>query len=85
MRRERAPLARGSRCCRSLARRTRNERERFVGIAPGSYRLLAWKLGVADGNTVLYDPDFLKPYEARARIVQVAPSSRETVQLQAIP
>jgi len=57
----------------------------FVGIPPGSYRLLAWKLGVADGQTVLYDPDYLKPFEALARLVQVAPNSRETIQLHAIP
>jgi hypothetical protein len=57
----------------------------FIGIPPGSYRLLAWKVGVADGKTVLYDPDYLKPYEAQARIVQIAPSSRETVQLRAMP
>jgi protocatechuate 3,4-dioxygenase beta subunit len=57
----------------------------FSGIPPGSYRLLAWKLGVADGQTVLYDADYLQPFEAQARIVQIVPFAHETVPLQAIP
>ena len=57
----------------------------FSGIPPGSYRLLAWKVGVADGRTVLYDADYLLPFEASARIVQIVPFAHETVQLQAIP
>jgi protocatechuate 3,4-dioxygenase beta subunit len=57
----------------------------FSGIPPGSYRLLAWKAGVADGKTVLYDADYLQPFETQARIVQIVPFAHETVPLQAIP
>ena len=56
----------------------------FGGIAPGSYRLLAWKRGVADGKTVVYDAEFVEPFEARARIVQIVPFAHETVPLQAM-
>jgi hypothetical protein len=57
----------------------------FGGIPPWSYRLLGWKVGVADGKTVVYDADYLQPFEAQARIVQIVPLAHETIQLQAIP
>jgi hypothetical protein len=57
----------------------------FVGVAPGDYRLLAWKVGVADGKTVLYDPEFVNKYEARAKAVTAGPNARITVPLDALP
>jgi len=56
----------------------------FIGIAPGSYRLLAWKQSAANQNAVLYDPEYLKRFEAQGHAVQIGPNSNETIQLQVI-
>jgi hypothetical protein len=52
------------------------------GIAPGSYKLYAWDQ--VDQNGVLYDPDYLKPFEASGRTIEIQSSSKETVQLKLI-
>jgi hypothetical protein len=49
------------------------------GIAPGSYKLFAWE--DADPNQVMYDPDFLKPFDSQAQSVEIAEGSRKSVQL----
>jgi carboxypeptidase family protein len=49
------------------------------GIAPGSYKLFAWE--DADPNQVMYDPDFLKPFNAQAQSVEIAEGSQKSVQL----
>jgi len=56
----------------------------FIGIQPGDYRLLAWRQAVVNQNAVLYDPDYLKRFEAQAHAVQIGPNSNQTIQLQAI-
>ena len=49
------------------------------GIAPGTYKLLAWDN--VDNNAVMYDPDFLRPYEAAAQTVEVLPAGKQTLDL----
>lgn len=56
----------------------------FIGIPPGDYVLLAWKQSVVNQNAVLYDPEYLKRFEAQGHAVQIGPNSNETIQLQAI-
>lgn len=56
----------------------------FIGVPPGSYRLFAWKNGIADGKTVLYNADYVKPFEAQSRTIEIAPNARQTVDLQAM-
>jgi protocatechuate 3,4-dioxygenase beta subunit len=49
------------------------------GIAPGSYKLFAWQ--EVDPNQVMYDPDFLKPFDAQAQSVEISEGSQKSVQL----
>jgi hypothetical protein len=49
------------------------------GIAPGSYKLLAWDK--VDNNAVMYDPEFLRPYESYAQTVEVMPGGKKTLDL----
>jgi len=49
------------------------------GIAPGSYKLLAWDK--VDNNAVMYDPEFLRPYESFAQTVEVLPASKKALDL----
>jgi hypothetical protein len=44
------------------------------GIAPGTYKLLAWDK--VDNNAVMYDPDFLRPYESAAKQWKFCPAPR---------
>src|SRR6185369_15735477 len=53
----------------------------FKGLKPGEYRLIAWD-DVESGAP--YDPDFVKPYESRAKAVKVDASGHEAVQLKSI-
>jgi hypothetical protein len=52
------------------------------GIAPGSYKLYAWDK--VDPNAVMYDPDFLRPYEAAAQAIEIAPNDRKTPEVKLI-
>jgi hypothetical protein len=52
------------------------------GIAPGSYKIFAWK-DAPPGSW--YDPDFLQIYEDRGLPVQIAPGSAEYVELKRMP
>lgn len=52
------------------------------GIAPGSYKLFAWE--DVDTNQVMYDPDFLKPFDAQAQSIEISEGSKESVQLKLI-
>ena len=52
---------------------------RMQAIAPGSYKLFAWE--DADPSQVMYDPDFLKPFDAQGESVEIAEGSRKSVQL----
>jgi len=49
------------------------------GIAPGPYKLYAWDK--VDTNAVVYDPEFLRPYEAIGQAVEVASSDKKVVEL----
>jgi hypothetical protein len=52
------------------------------GIAPGSYKLFAWDK--VDTNAVIYDPDFLRPYEALGQAIEVRPSDKKVAELKLI-
>jgi protocatechuate 3,4-dioxygenase beta subunit len=52
------------------------------GIAPGSYKLFAWE--AVDINELMYDPDFLKPFDSQAQSIEISESSRKSVQLKLI-
>lgn len=56
----------------------------FIGIPPGNYLLLAWRQAIFNQDAVLYDPEYLKRFEAQGHAVQIGPNSNETIQLQAI-
>jgi hypothetical protein len=56
----------------------------FVGVPPGTYRLLAWKVGTADGKTVLYDPDYSKPFEGQSRIVEITPYAQQKIDIETV-
>lgn len=49
------------------------------GIAPGSYKVLAWDK--VNNNAVMYDPEFLRPYESNAQIVEVLPNGKKSIDL----
>jgi protocatechuate 3,4-dioxygenase beta subunit len=49
------------------------------GIAPGSYKLFAWE--DADPNQVMFDPDFLKPFDSAGKSIEISEGSKEAVQL----
>lgn len=49
------------------------------GIAPGSYKVLAWDK--VDNNAVMYDPDFLRNYESAAQTVEVLPGTKKSLDL----
>ena len=51
-------------------------------ISPGDYKLFAFD--EADPNQIMYDPDFLKPFEGKAESVEIAESAQKTVQLKLI-
>jgi hypothetical protein len=49
------------------------------GVAPGSYRILAWDH--VDANAVFYDPEFLKPYEGAGQNLEVQSKGKHTAEL----
>jgi hypothetical protein len=51
----------------------------ITGITPGTYKLLAWDN--VDNNAVIYDPDFLHPYESGAQTVEILANDKKTVDL----
>ena len=55
---------------------------RMQGIAPGSYKLFAWE--AVDINELMYNPDFLKPFDSQAQSVEISEGSKESVQLKLI-
>jgi len=61
---------------------SRSSHFRMKGIAPGSYKLFAWE--DADPNRVLYDPDFLKPFDSQGKSIEISEGSKESVQLKLI-
>ena len=51
----------------------------IAGIAPGTYKLLAWDK--VDNNAVMYDPDFLRPYESSAQTVEIVANDKKNAEL----
>jgi hypothetical protein len=54
----------------------------FKGLKPGEYNLIAWE-DLEQGAYM--DPDFVKPFESKAKTVKLDSSAHEAVQLKAIP
>jgi protocatechuate 3,4-dioxygenase beta subunit len=54
----------------------------FRGIAPGSYKVFAWD--DADPNVVLYDAEFLRPYEGGGQNLEIQSNGKHTVELKLI-
>jgi hypothetical protein len=59
-----------------------NGRFRVGEIVPGDYRLLAWE---ALEPYAYFSPELLRRFESRGVRVQVGPSSKQTLDLKAIP
>ncbi|HLY20780.1 MAG TPA: carboxypeptidase regulatory-like domain-containing protein [Bryobacteraceae bacterium] len=55
---------------------------RIQAIAPGTYKLFAFE--DADPNQVMYDPDFLRPFESQGQSIEIAEGGKESVQLKII-
>jgi hypothetical protein len=55
---------------------------RLAGVAPGEYRLFAWKF-IEAGRW--YDPQFLSTVETLGKSVRVSENGTETVELQVLP
>lgn len=55
---------------------------KFTGTAPGRYKLFAWEK-IPGGAWM--DPDVLKPVESKGKAIDIQESSRETVDLRALP
>ena len=51
----------------------------FQGIAPGTYKLLAWDK--VDNKAVMYDPDFLRPHESAAQTVEIVANDKKALDL----
>jgi len=49
------------------------------GIAPGSYKLFAWE--DVDINEVMYNPDFVRPFDSQGKSVGISEGSKESMQL----
>jgi Carboxypeptidase regulatory-like domain len=52
------------------------------GIAPGSYKLYGWDK--VDVNAVMYDPEFLRPFEGAAQIIEILPHDKKAPELKLI-
>ena len=52
------------------------------GIAPGSYKLFAWDK--VDTNAVIYDPEFLRPYEVLGETIEVHSGEKKVLELKLI-
>jgi uncharacterized protein (DUF2141 family) len=52
------------------------------GIAPGSYKVFAWDQ--VNANAVLYDPEFLRPYEGEGQGLEIRPGGKQTADLRLI-
>ena len=55
---------------------------RLTGVAPAGYKLFAWEKIPA---VAWMDPDVLKPVESQGKAVDIQETSRETVDLRALP
>ncbi len=71
--------ARRSRSYHKTATASADGRFSIKGVAPGSYKLFAWDK--VDANAVMYDPEFLRPYEGAALLLEVRPSEKKSAEL----
>jgi hypothetical protein len=54
----------------------------IAGVAPGTYKLFAWD--DVEVNAVLYDPDFLRPFETGGQSIQISEGVRHSANLKLI-
>jgi hypothetical protein len=54
----------------------------FGAVAPGAYKIFAFE--DADPNRLMYDPDFLRPFESRGESVEVSEGGKASVKVQLI-
>jgi hypothetical protein len=66
----------------STARSDQNGHFTFRGIPPGDYKIFAWE---ALEQFVYYDAEVLRVFEAKGKLVHVAESSKQTVEVRIIP
>lgn len=57
----------------------------FEGLAPGRYYADAWASDRRDFEDMVYDPEFLRPFESRARLVELGEGSTERADLMVTP
>ena len=55
----------------------------ITGIAPGSYKLYAWE--DVEINAVLFDPEFLRPFESAGENIQISDGTKHMAKLKLIP
>jgi protocatechuate 3,4-dioxygenase beta subunit len=55
---------------------------KIQGVAPGSYKLFAWDK--VDPNAVIFDPEFLRPYEGSGQNVEISAHDRKSFELKLI-
>jgi hypothetical protein len=76
------PGARRNRTFFKSVRTTPDGHFTITGVAPGIYKLLAWD--DVEVNAVLYDPDFLRPFETASQSIQVFEGARQSASLKLI-
>jgi hypothetical protein len=76
------PGARRNRTFFKSVRTTPDGHFAIAGVAPGAYRLFAWD--DVEVNAVLYDPDFLRPFETAGQSIQIAEGGRHAANLKLI-
>jgi hypothetical protein len=54
----------------------------LTGITPGDYQIFSWE---SVDNGAYYDPEFLKRYETKGKLVHVGESSNQSVDVKLIP
>src|SRR4030095_13710356 len=59
-----------------------NGKFHLMGLAPGEYRLFAWKF-VEEGRW--YDPQFLSTVDTRGKSLRVSEGATETIELPVLP
>jgi hypothetical protein len=55
---------------------------KMIGVAPGRYKMFAWE---KIPYSAWMDPDILKPVESKGKSVDIQETSRDTVDLRALP
>jgi hypothetical protein len=76
------PGARRNRTFFKSVRTTPDGHFAIAGVAPGAYKLFAWD--DVEVNAVLYDPDFLRPFETAGQSIQITEGGRHAANLKLI-